>query len=87
MNKQSIENLALSENGFLFDAVSGNTFTLNTTAKMIVKGLVEKKSLEQISANISENFGVTYENANSDVRQFIHHLTKINVIPDQETKG
>ncbi len=84
MNTQSLANLALSENGFLFDAVSGNTFTLNSTGKMIVKGLIEGDSHEQISTTLSEHFDVSYEDANRDTQQFIHHLVKIYVIPDLE---
>jgi hypothetical protein len=87
MNKQSLANLALSENGFLFDAVSGNTFTLNSTGKVIMKGLIEGLSREQISATLSENFGVSYENASSDTHQFIHHLVKMNVISEPESMG
>ncbi len=87
MNKQSLANLALSENGFLFDAVSGNTFTLNDTGKIIVKGLIEGITLEQISTILSESFGVSFENASSDTQQFIHYLVKMNVIPDPEFQG
>ncbi len=82
MNNQMLANLALSENGFLFDAVSGNTFTLNQTAKVIVKGLIEGVSQEQISVTLSDNFDISCENAMSDVQQFIHHLAKIHVIPE-----
>lgn len=87
MVKQSLANLALSENGFLFDTVSGNTFTLNNTGKIIVKGLIDGATLEQISTAIAGDFEVSYENASSDTQQFIHHLVRINVIQDPELQS
>lgn len=81
MINQSLANLALSENGFLFDAVSGNTFTLNNTGTIIMKGLIEGVPLKQISTTLSNDFDISYENASSDTEQFIHHLARINVIP------
>ena len=84
MNERALVNLALSENGFLFDAISGNTFTLNKTAGIILKGLIAGMSPEKISENISNAFDVSYEKVSSDVQQFIHHLAKMNVIPEAE---
>ncbi len=86
MNEQLLANLALSENGFLFDAISGNTFTLNKTGKIIVKGLIAGVSPEKISENLSEAFDVSFERVSSDVQQFMHHLVKINVIPETESQ-
>ncbi len=84
MKEQALVNLALSENGFLFDTTSGNTFTLNKTAGLILKGLIAGMSPETISEDLSEFFDVPYEMVSGDVQQFIHHLGKINVIPETE---
>ena len=84
MNERALVNLALSENGFLFDAISGNTFTLNKTAGLILKGLIAGMSPKKISENISDAFEVSYETVSSDVHQFMHHLVKMNVIPESE---
>ncbi len=84
MNEQALTNLALSESGFLFDAVSGNTFTLNKTAKLIVKGIIAGLTHEKIAENLADVFEVSYERVSSDVQQFIHHLVKIHVIPEAD---
>lgn len=83
MTNQKLSNLALSENGFLFDAVSGDTFTLNQTAKDILKCIIQGVSIDQIVINLSSTYDVSQETAIRDVQQFIHHLTKIQVIPER----
>lgn len=87
MNNRSLANLALSENGFLFDAVSGNIFTLNQTAMTIMKGIIDELSPEQISTGLSEDFDVSYEAAAGDVHLFIRHLVEMHVIPDPEFRN
>ncbi|MCP4135839.1 MAG: PqqD family protein [bacterium] len=79
--EQAYANLALSENGFLFDALTGNTFSLNKTGKLILQGLIKGESRDQLTADIIDRFEITEDIAHKDIQQFIHHLKEMGVIP------
>ncbi len=61
MANTALKNLALSENGFVFDPTSGNTFILNETALIIVKLLIQDKTKEEITKNIREEYDIEKE--------------------------
>jgi PqqD family protein of HPr-rel-A system len=79
MNQQ-YANLALSESGFLFDALTGHTYTFNQTGKVILQGLIQGLTPEQIATALQERFEVTAQMAQKDVQQFIHQLKEINLV-------
>ncbi len=63
------KNIAVSENGFLFDPNTGESFSLNETGKQILKMMKENKSEEEIADWFSENYEVdktTFENNFND---------------------
>ncbi len=63
------KNIAVSENGFLFDPNTGESFSLNETGKKILKMMEENKSEEEIINWFSENYEVdetTFENNFND---------------------
>lgn len=63
------KNIAVSENGFLFDPNTGESFSLNETGKQILKMMKENKSEEEISDWFSINYEVdkiTFENNFND---------------------
>jgi len=63
------KNIAVSENGFLFDPNTGESFSLNETGKQILKMMKENKSEEEISDWFSTNYEVdkiTFENNFND---------------------
>jgi hypothetical protein len=76
-----LENLALSENGFLFNALTGNTYTLNSTGKTILQGIIKNKNYDDIVNDLTEKFDVPVQTANKDVLDFIQHLKVVDVIP------
>ena len=81
MEEYNFNNLALSENGFLFDAITGNTFTLNISGKMILQGLIHGSTIESIVTNLLDAFEVTEEVAKNDTDRFIHQMETLGVIP------
>ena len=48
------QHLALSDNGFLFDTRTGNTFTLNKTATFLLKSLIGGTPDAQLAALLVE---------------------------------
>lgn len=76
---QKYANLALSESGFLFDALTGHTYTLNQTGKVVLQGVMNGMAAEQIVVAIQERFDVPVNIAQKDVQEFIHQLKELNL--------
>jgi Coenzyme PQQ synthesis protein D (PqqD) len=51
-------NIALSENGFVFNPTTGDSFTMNNTGKEVLTLIKEGKSIVQIAGMMSEKYDV-----------------------------
>ncbi|WP_457642251.1 HPr-rel-A system PqqD family peptide chaperone [Persephonella sp.] len=78
MNRLS--QLALNEEGFVFDPLTGESFTVNQTGLLILKDLKEGKSQEEIIKDITENFEISEEEAERDLIDFIEKLRSYRLI-------
>ncbi|WP_456464649.1 HPr-rel-A system PqqD family peptide chaperone [Persephonella sp.] len=78
MNRLS--QLAINEEGFVFDPLTGESFTVNQTGLLILKDLKEGKSQEEIIKDITENFEVSEEEAERDLIDFIEKLRSYRLI-------
>lgn len=83
MNKQMKypilnENLVLREEfddwAIVFDPDTGNTFTLNPIAVMILKLIDGKTTIKTIINNLQENFENIPKDVDKDVNEFISNL-------------
>ncbi|MCD6319111.1 MAG: PqqD family protein [Candidatus Desulfofervidaceae bacterium] len=72
--------LAISEEGFIFDPVSGNSFTTNKTGLFNLKALKEGKGEEEIVQALTEKYETTKEGAEKDVTDFIEQLRYYRLI-------
>jgi hypothetical protein len=77
------ENLALSENGFLFDARTGNTFSLNRTGSFLLRALIDGADPETLASRMADRFEVDGETAKKDVEQFIFRLKDLRVTEEE----
>lgn len=75
-------NLAISDNGFLFLPGTGESFTLNPIAKVIVEGLKNAKSVEEISTQITEDYEVEESTFERDLTDFINQLKNFNLLEE-----
>ena len=55
------ENLALSEDGFLFNTRTGHTFSLNPTGTWMLRMLIEEVPPDELPARLTEAFDVDVE--------------------------
>lgn len=78
------ENIALSESGFLFDPNSGESFSLNSSGKEILKLLSEGKKLTDIEKTILEKYDIDSANYNRYMDDFAHTLRRFNLIESEE---
>jgi len=75
-----ISQIAINEEGFVFDPLTGESFTVNQTGLLILKGLKEGKTEEEIVEEIVENFEVSKDEAERDLTDFIEKLRSYRLI-------
>jgi|JI10StandDraft_1071094.scaffolds.fasta_scaffold1254187_2 hypothetical protein len=80
MANNALKNLAVSENGFVFDPTSGNTFILNETALIIVKLLIQEKSKEEIKESILNEYAVEIDEIERDYADLTIQLRELGLI-------
>jgi PqqD family protein of HPr-rel-A system len=66
--------LALSEEGFIFDPMSGQSFQVNATGIAIFKALRENPRPPEIAVMLTETYDVLPEEADRDVSDFVERL-------------
>jgi hypothetical protein len=74
-----LSQLAINEEGFVFDPSSGESYTANQSGLMILKGLKEGLTPKEISKVMAERFEVSPEEAESDAKNFVEFLNAIGV--------
>jgi len=72
--------LAINEEGFIFDPVTGNSFTPNQMGLWILKRLKEGKQVSDILAEMIEQFDVDAETAERDLTDFVEQLRHYKLI-------
>ena len=71
------KNISISENGFLFDANSGDSYSVNETAADILLLLQEGKDEASLKETFKEKYDVddiTFERAYFDFSNLLKHL-------------
>ncbi len=53
---RSLDNLAISETGFVFDPRTGATFNVNSTGLVVLRGLRDGKGMAEISEVLCQEF-------------------------------
>lgn len=66
--------LALSESGFVFDPVSGQSFTVNETGLVILRLAQQEDDLDQLVEQLAEQFDANIVEINRDVQDFANRL-------------
>jgi len=69
-NAESLKRLALSESGFIFDPVTGNSFTVNHTGLAILRLLQQTLDAEHITRRLQAEFDIDAALAERDVIEF-----------------
>ncbi|MDP2810276.1 MAG: PqqD family protein [Rhodocyclaceae bacterium] len=65
-----LRRLALSESGFVFDPVSGNSFTVNETGLVLLRLLQRETDLPALMTAIAEDYDVAPAMAERDLIEF-----------------
>lgn len=81
MSPTTLEQLAISPTGFVFDPSAGSTYTVNATGRVILEAVRDGKSLAEIVAEISDVFDLDGQDLRRDVLEFVRLLRQNQLVP------
>lgn len=76
MDIDKLSVLAVSESGFIFDPVTGHSYTANATGLKILELLKAGKNEDEIKAVIMDEFDASEDEVTVDIQDFIENLKK-----------
>lgn len=77
------DNLAVSDNGFLFSPSTGESFTLNPIANVILHNLKTGKSLEEVKLMILEEYDIDESSLSKDLDDFMNQLINYKIVEEK----
>lgn len=76
MDRDKLSVLAISDSGFIFDPVTGHSYTANATGLKILELLKAGKEEDEIKAMIMEEFDASDDEVTVDIADFVENLKK-----------
>ena len=76
------ENIALSENGFVFNPSNGDSFTLNNTGKEVLMLIKEGKTINQITGLMEVKYDVDRISLERYLSDFMNDLSVNNLMEE-----
>lgn len=76
----SLKNLSVTEDGFVFAPSTGDTYTLNPCARLILQRLQQGETLPQIVQFLCTEFGLSCGVAERDMADFIQQLQTLGLV-------
>ncbi|MBI5215418.1 MAG: PqqD family protein [Ignavibacteriae bacterium] len=74
------EEITLTPNGFLFDHVTGLTYTVNSTGGLILKHLMDGESAPATIKALTSTFDVGESIAQKDLEEFLEQVRAFGVL-------
>lgn len=74
---QRLAKFAVSESGFLFDPVTGQSYTLNHTGLITFNRLKKGESIEDTASFLSKEYDITCDTATNSVEAFLIQLGRV----------
>ncbi|MEF3694632.1 MAG: PqqD family protein [Candidatus Cloacimonadota bacterium] len=84
MNSEKLAQLAMNDNGFIFDPSSGYSYTSNETGLLILKALQMGKSEADIIAELVELYEVSEDQVHSDMEHYYRMLEALKLVQTDE---
>lgn len=78
------KNIAISESGFIFNPMTGDSFSSNPVGRDILQWLREEKSTEEIVLQLQQKYKVEAAVAEKDLYDFMLMLKTYQLIQDDE---
>ncbi|MSP95766.1 MAG: PqqD family protein [Betaproteobacteria bacterium] len=74
LEAQTLRRLALSDSGFVFDPVTGSSFTLNASGLAILRQMQKETDIAQVIEGLKADFEVDAPTLERDLAQFAVQL-------------
>lgn len=78
------KNVAISETGFVFNPLSGDSFSTNKIGQEILHKLKDSVSLQDLTDHICATFNVDEHIAEKDIADFLMSLKSYQILFDDE---
>lgn len=75
-------NIALSDNGFVFNPSTGDSFTMNNTGKEVMMLIKEGKSISQIADLMIDKYDVDKMTLERYLVDFVNDLSSNNLLEE-----
>jgi len=75
-----LAHLAISDEGFVFDPTTGDSFQVSQTGLDILSGLRAGKGNDAIAHSLAGRYAVGVEEAQRDVADFQEHLKNLGLV-------
>ena len=75
-------NIALSENGFVFNPATGDSYTINNTGKEVLMLIREGKSIDQITGLMLGKYDVDKTTLERYLADFVNDLSVNNLLEE-----
>ncbi len=76
MDRDKLSVLAISDSGFIFDPVTGHSYTANATGLKILELLKAGKEEDEIKSAIMDEFEASDDEVTVDIQDFVENLKK-----------
>jgi hypothetical protein len=77
-------NIALSENGFVFNPSTGDSFTINKTGKEVIMLIKEGKNISQIAELMIEKYDVDHNTIDRYLSDFLNDLSTNGLLEEEK---
>lgn len=79
--REQLQHLAISPSGFVFDPMTGATFTANRSAMALLEGIREGRNLESLVKGLEETFEQRGADLRRDILEFVRTLQDEGLLP------
>lgn len=78
------KNIAISDNGFIFNPLSGDSFSTNPIGQEIIQLLKAEKSQEDIVKQIASKYNIDQTSIERDLDDFVQMLQSYQLLMSHE---
>jgi hypothetical protein len=75
-NPDALRRLAVSDSGFVFDPVNGDSFTVNPCGLAVLRLLKDGQTLHNVLDQVTKDSKVDFQRAERDILDFVVQLRK-----------
>lgn len=76
----ALKRLAVSDEGFVFDPSTGDSYLLNPTALFLLRGLQENQDPGALRARLATHFDADVDQASNDLDDFLLQLKALRLV-------